>query len=207
MRKGMSLFLVMILSMMLLTACGGALTVDNNTVYVQKKGKITGATVENFDKDYYDAEELEAYVNERVASYTSEHGEKSVKVDQFSVEEGVAKLNIKYAGYEDYARFNEVEIFSGTVPQAMAAGYDFSGTFLKAEDGRLSGSADKEEVTADDDYKVVILNEKVDVKVDGTILYASADYTSLAAKDTVSIVLPEESQDGEELALTYIIYK
>lgn len=207
MRKSIGVLLVTVFSLMLLTACGKALKVDNNTVYVQKKGKIIGATVESFDKDYYDGTELEEYINQRVADYISGHDQKSVKVDSFSVEEGMARLNIRYAGYEDYAEFNGIEMFVGTVPQAMAAGYDFEDEFLAVEDGMLSGSADKDTVTAESGYKVVILNEKVNVKVDGTIQYVSSRYTSLAAKDTVNITLPEDAQDGEELTLTYIIYK
>lgn len=207
MKKSISLLMVFVMALMLLTACGKPFAADSNTIYVQKKGKIIGAAVESFDKEYYNAEELQAYVEERVAAYTTEHGKKSIEVQEFSVEEGVAKLNMVYAGYEDYATFNEVEMFSGTVAQAMTAGYDFEDSFLKVEDGKLSGSANKDQATEDFEYKVVILNEKVNVKVDGTILYTSADYTSLIAEDTVSIALPENAQDGEELALTYIIYK
>ena len=59
----------------------------------------------------------------------------------------------------------------------------------------------------DTDYKVVILSEKVDVKVDGTIQYMSSEYTSVKEKDTVSIQVPEEAGDGEELSLVYIVYK
>ncbi len=207
MKKNLGRILVVAFGLTILTGCIGGLKVENNTVYVQKNGKITGASVESFDKDYYNAEELEAFVEERVSDYTTEYGEKTVKINKFSVEEGIARLNIKYAGYEDYARFNGVEIFAGTIPQAMAAGYDFKDTFLEVEDGVLAGEVDAEEVLEDSDCRVVILNEKVNVKVDGEIQYTSADYTSLAAEDTVAIVLPEDAMDGEELALTYIIYK
>ena len=207
MKKNIGLLLVAALALTVFAGCGGSLKVDENTVYVQKKGKITGAAIENFDKDYYNAEELQTYVEERVAEYVAGHDKKSVKVADFAVEEGVAKLNINYAGYEDYAEFNGVEMFVGTVPQALVAGYDFEDTFLKVEDGKLGAEVTKEEVTSNDEYKVVILNEKVNVKVAGTVLYTSANYTSLAASDTVAIKLPENAQDGEELRITYIIYK
>ena len=210
MKKKISLFLITLLSLMCLTACGDSLKVDKNTIYVKKNGKIIGASVETFDKNYYDAEELETYIEEQVDEYLSNHEKKSVKVDKFSVEEGIAKLNIKYAGYEDYAEFNGVEMFVGTVPQAMAAGYNFDDTFLKVEDGKLGSSLGRDELieaSEDSKYKVVILSEKVDVKVKGTVLYVSEDYTSLAAKDMVSIALTEDALDGEELKLTYIVYK
>ena len=208
MKKRLCACLAMVLVLVSLTACGSSLEVNRNTIYVQKKGNIIGASVvDNFSKDYYDAEELENYVEERVDAYAAQHGDKSAKVDEFSVEENVAKLYIKYAGYEDYAALNEVTLFVGTVPQAMAAGYDFEEEFLAVEDGKLGRSAGKDEVISGAEYKVVILSEKIDVKVDGSILYASADYTSLAAKDTVSITLPEDAPDGAHLSLTYVIYK
>ena len=207
MKKHISLLLVTALALSFLTACGGKLKVDENTVYVNKKGKVTGATVESFDKEYYDEKELETYINQRVEAYTADHDKKSVKVDGFSVADGIAKLNIVYAGYKDYAAFNEVEMFVGTIPQAMAAGYDFKDDFRAVENGEITGSADRDTVIDDGDLKVVILNEKVNVKVQGTVRYVSARYTSLTAKDTVAIKLPEDAQDGEELALIYIIYK
>lgn len=206
MKRYMSLLLIGVL-LLSLTACGKPLKVDQNTIYVQKKGKIISAIVQKFDKDYYDAEELNAYVNERVEAYVSTHEKDSVKVEEFSVEEGVARLNVQYAGYADYAALNEVELFAGTVPQALAEGYDFNDEFVKVEDGALGAKATKDEIIALADYKVVILSEKLDVKVDGTIAYASVANTSLSAKDTVSITMPEDAMDGEELSLTYIIYK
>ena len=207
MKRRISILLLAAAALMLLAACGDSLDVDNNTVYVKKNGEIIGASVESFDKDYYDEDELKAYIEERVDAYQADNGDKSVVMDEFSVKNQTAKLNIKYAGYEDYAAFNEVEMFTGTIPQAMAAGYSFNDTFLKVEDGELTDSISRDELTENSKYKVVILSEKVDVKVKGTVLYVSEDYTTITAKDTVSIAVPEDAVDGEELALTYIIYK
>lgn len=207
MKRLIGLCLIAAVLAAVLTACGGELDAGRNTVYVQKKGKITEATVEPFDKGYYNQEELEAYVRERVENYAAEHGEKSVEMDKFEVADGVATLHINYAGYQDYADFNGVKMFAGTVPQALAAGFDFNTEFLEVEDGVLGDVVDSGIVLADDTYKAVILSTKADVKVDGTVLFVSSKYTGIAAKDTVSISLPEDAMDGEELALTYIIYK
>lgn len=207
MKRIISLCLITAVLAAVLTACGGELDVDRNTVYVQKKGGIVEATVEPFEKGYYDQAELESYVKERVAAYALEHEEKSVEMDKFEVADGIATLYIKYAGYADYAEFNGVKMFAGTVPQARAAGYDFDTEFLAVEDGVLGDTVDSGIVLADDTYKAVILSTKADVKVDGKILFVSSKYTQIAAKDTVSITLLEDAMDGEELSLTYIIYK
>ena len=97
-------------------------------------------------------------------------------------------------------------LFSGTVPQALAAGFTFDTDFTKIKDGKAAGSVENTEVV-DTDYKVVVLSEKVEVKVDGSVQYMSSDYTSLKGKDTVTVQVPEEAGDGEELSLVYIVYK
>lgn len=190
----------------LLTACGNSLDADCNTVYVEKKGTVIGASIEKMDKDYYSEDELEKFIDEKVETYQKNHEKSSVKVSDFSVKDGVAELFVKYAGYEEYQDFNNVTLFAGTVPQALAAGYDFNTKFTEIKDGKASGEVESSKIT-ESDYKVVVLSEKIDVKVDGTIKYISSDYTSLKAKDTVSIKLPENAEDGAELSLVYVIYE
>ncbi len=206
MKKFISISLAILVIAGLLTGCGKSLEADRDTVYIQKKGNVVSAAIADFDKDYYDEEELKNYIDERVADYQEEHGKNTVSIDEFSVEDGVARLFIKYSGCEDYQNFNEVTLFSGTIPQALAEGYSFEEDFTEIEDGEAAGSVKKDAV-ADLDAKVIILSEKVDVKVDGTIRYVSSKYTTMKAKDTVSIQLPEESEDGEESALVYVIYE
>ena len=183
MKKLFSICLVCLAIAGLLTGCGKSLEADRDTVYVQKKGTVTSAAISDFDKDYYDEEELKKYVDERVADYQEQHGEDSVSIDKFSVEEGVAKLYINYKGYEEYQDFNEVTLFSGTVPQALAEGFDFNTEFTEIKGGEAAGTVSKDKIT-DTDAKVIILSEKVDVKVDGTIQYVSCLlYTSDAADE------------------------
>lgn len=206
MKKIISISLVCLMIAGLFSACGDSLEADRDTVYVQKKGKVICAAVSDFDKEYYDAQELEKYVEERVSAYQQEHGKNSVVIDSFAVENGVAKLYMKYKDCENYQNFNEVTLFSGTVSQALAAGYTFNAPFTQIEDGKAAGNVENTTVM-DTDYKVVILSEKVDVKVDGTVQYMSTDYTTLKSKDTVSIAVPEEEGDGSEMSLVYIVYK
>ena len=204
MKKLFSICLVCLAIAGLLTGCGKSLEADRDTVYVQKKGTVTSAAISDFDKDYYDEEELKKYVDERVADYQEQHGEDSVSIDKFSVEEGVAKLYINYKGYEEYQDFNEVTLFSGTVPQALAEGFDFNTEFTEIKGGEAAGTVSKDKIT-DTDAKVININKKVDVKVDGTILYVSGENTSVKGKDTASMAGDEER--SEEADVTYIIYK
>ncbi len=206
MKKFIFISLVIIVAAGLLAGCGKSLEADRDTVYIQKKGNVVSAAIADFDKDYYDEEELKNYIEERVADYQEEHGEDTVSIDEFSVEDGIARLFIKYSSCEEYQNFNDVTLFSGTIPQALAEGYSFEEDFTEIEDGEAAGSVKKDAVT-DLDAKVIILSEKVDVKVDGAIRYVSSQYTTMKAKDTVSIQLPEEAEDGEESALVYVVYE
>lgn len=206
MKKVISVSLICLLMTGLLSACGNSLTADRDTVYVQKKGKIICAAISEFDKEYYDAEELRKYIEERVQAYQEEHGKKSVGIEEFTVEDKVAKLYMKYEDCESYQDFNEVTLFSGTVPQALAAGFNFNTEFTEIKDGKAAGNIENTTVM-DSDCKVVILSEKIDVKVDGTVQYMSSDYTTIKAKDTVAIEVPEEAKDGSEMTLVYIVYK
>lgn len=206
MKKIICISMICILMTGLLTACGNSLEADRSTVYVQKKGTVIGAAVGELDKDYYAEDGLETYINEKVEAYQEQYGKKSVKVNDFSVEDNIAKLFIEYAGYQDYQELNNVTLFAGTIPQALAAGYSFDEEFTKVTDGSLGEGVDAEEVIGFDG-KVVILSEKIDVKVDGTIKYVSSDYATIKAKDTVSLQLPEDAADGENLKLVYIVYE
>ncbi|MFG6384758.1 MAG: hypothetical protein K1V96_10940 [Lachnospiraceae bacterium] len=206
MKKIISISLVCLLITGLLTGCGKSLEADRDTVYVQKKGTIISAAIADFDKDYYQEEELKNYVDDRIQAYQSTHGQKSIQIDDFSVEEGIAKLFIKYAGYEDYQEFNDVTLFSGTVPQALAAGYKFDTEFSEIVDEKVTGNIENTKIM-ELDAKIIILSEKVDVKVDGTVQYVSSKYTTIKAEDTVSIQLTEDAEDGEESTLVYIIYQ
>ncbi len=189
-----------------LAGCGKPLEVERDTVYIQKKGAVVGAAIANLDKDYYDEDELKKYVDSRVGEYQKGHGEDSVEVDRFSVEGGVAKLYINYASCKDYQDFNEVTLFSGTIPQSLVEGFDFNAGFKEIKEGKLAGDVDNKSVM-DMDAKVVVISEKVDVKVDGTIRYVSADYATVSGKDTVSLRLPEDAGDGEEASLVYVVYE
>lgn len=222
MRKIVSLCLAAVFCGGLLAGCG-KLEVTRDTIYIQKNGKVTAVSMDELDKDYYSEQELEEYVDQEAAAYTSENGNKSLKVDSFEVQDSAVTLQLTYASSEDYVSFNGTVLFSGTVEEALNAGYDFDMEFYSAgygsesaesEEEQLSdeaaeeemtdGSVDGEEITAHSDYKVVITNEALNVKVDGDILYVSGEDFSMEDESTVSIPDPGDSQVA---GLTYIVYQ
>lgn len=128
-------FMVLVLGM--ISGCATKYP-ETDTVYIQKNGTVQEATVESFDKEYYEEEELKDFITAEIEKYESEYEKGSVKLKDFLVEEGVAKLMMKYDGYQSYMDFNGRELFTGTIVQAIAAGYSFGGDFLEVKTGRLS---------------------------------------------------------------------
>lgn len=61
---------------MLMAACGTKLDVQENTIALQRNGKILEAAVETFDQSYYKEDELNSYIQNAVDDYTAEHGKK-----------------------------------------------------------------------------------------------------------------------------------
>ena len=106
MRKRLGACLGTALCVSVLAGCGSSFNPDTDTVYVQKKGTVISASVESFDKDYYDQEELQSYVNEEIESYTKENGSDTVELDEVNVEDEEAKLVLKFDTGDDYADFN-----------------------------------------------------------------------------------------------------
>lgn len=173
----------------LFAGCGTTLEAEANTVYVSNKGAVTSIEVESFEQDYYDVAELEAYVNEEIDAYTEEHGKGTVKLDEFIADGKMPKLRMKYKTTKDYMDFNGnwMELYQGTVLETLEAGYTYDGNFVKVEDGKVVGSATKQEIYKEEGLKTVIIRANMDVKVDGEICYVTTENVKLNGTDSVSI--------------------
>ena len=157
----------------LLSGCGTSLEGEESVVYVGKKGVIESLDVESLDQSYYDETELKSYVD--------------AEVESLKVEDGVAKLKMKYKTPEDYTAFNGIELYQGKVVASLAAGYVYDGEFARVEEGKVVGAATKQDIYSEDDLKVAIIRANTDVKVDGEICYVSCQNVKLTGTDSVSI--------------------
>lgn len=206
MKKSLCAGLCAVLCTGLLTGCGEKLESDTSVLYVSNKGEVTAIEVENFEENYYDAEELEKYVSDAAEKYHETHGKDSVKIEELTVDGNTAKLTMKYKTTEDYTNFNGIELYQGKVVETLAAGYTYEGDFVKVEEGKAAGTATKQEIYQGEGLKAVVIRANMDVKVDGDICYVSNGNVSLTGTDSVSI--REEGNDAFETdAYTYIIYK
>lgn len=206
MRKRMVALSCCIGMCMLMAACGTKLDVQENTIALQRNGKILEAAVETFDQSYYKEDELNSYIQNAVDDYTAEHGKKSVSVTESKVEEKKAYLTLQYENAETFQDFSGIECFSGSIVEAQSAGYDFEQDFYPVTDGK----ADKKTVRGsslleDDDLKVLIAKENSDLIVPGKIAYVSTEGTEVTSEKQVNVT--QKQQDTDESVLVYVLYR
>lgn len=195
MKKIFRVVSIAVAALALLTGCGKEFSADVDTVYVEKKGGIKGANVATFDKDYYSESELSDFINDAVNTYVAKEGDGTVAIADFGVTDGIAHVYLDYAGYEDYAQFNGVEFFAGTVLEAQAAGYEVPGD--------LKSVTEKETQMDETKNKLVIVGQQTTVRVDGEILFVSDNVT---VNDKNSATVAFDLLD-ENATCGYVVYK
>jgi hypothetical protein len=186
MKKCTAILAALALSVGLLSGCGDTYEATESTVFVEKDGTILSTDIEAFDPSSYDESGLQTYVEETIREYTEEHGKDSVKLKDLSFADGKATLSIEYASVKDYSEFNEIEMFTGSVAEALAAGYTFVGEYYEFQNGNQS-LCDASAFLNTDGYKVVIIKANTDVHVSGKIKYASVTNVALLDNSTVAI--------------------
>lgn len=185
MKKITSIVLAMLLCIGLLTGCGQSYETDKSTVFVKKDGKIVSTDVEAFDTNTYDEEGLKTYIENAVSAYTDANGKDSVVMKDLTVKDGNAMLILEYAGASDYAGFNGIELYTGSVSEALSAGYSFDVDFASVADGTIESCQVKDFLGSD--YKVVIIKGNTTVNVAGKIAYVSTANTTYVDSSTITI--------------------
>ena len=206
MRKRMVALSCCIGMCMLMAACGTKLDVQENTIALQRNGKILEAAVETFDQSYYKEDELNSYIQNAVDDYTAEHGKKSVSVTESKVEEKKAYLTLQYENAETFQDFSGIECFSGSIVEAQSAGYDFEQDFYPVTDGKAyKNTVRGSSLLEDDDLKVLIVKENSDLIVPGKIAYVSTEGTEVTSEKQVNVT--QKQQDTDESVLVYVLYR
>ncbi|MCR4655648.1 MAG: hypothetical protein K5770_05395 [Lachnospiraceae bacterium] len=165
--------LFVLLEMLFITGCRGKSDYDETLIRILKKGKIESDIVEPFGENYYDEAELTEMLNESAREYNEKAGEKDcVSIEDIRVAKDIARVVIVYRDSSDYAEFNKVDFFYGTVSEALSNGFDLNMTMLSLEDGRKKGFA---ELSGIADSHIVILSEPILVETNSDIKYVSAN--------------------------------
>ncbi len=206
----------------LLTSCGGTSS-EESEVELTRGGKIIETTVEDFSASNYDIDELKDFIESEIKAYKEDNrGRIRVRTDK--IRKDKAYLTISYNKIETYVGFNGVVCYSGTISDAWEAGYDFSMSFILAEDDYVQSNAGADEedlfaeaaetqvrvsgttVLTDESLKVLIIETEADVVVPGDVqyFYCSAGQAYRKGKDTVAVSVTEDLVG--ESNLVYVLY-
>lgn len=182
-------FLILTLGFLFLAGCSMEAVPNENTISVDKKGKITYTVVEDFGKNFYDAEELQKEIEEEIDAYNQNFSTAHLELKAFEVADGVAKLQTSFDEAKYYADYSGMTLFLGTVAEAEGSGYDLSGEYMDTE-GSLT---DLSLIPDTDQAKVLVveLEEAARVVVPGKIICASRS-------GNVQIIGTSEALVGEE---------
>ncbi len=229
------------LCMLTLTGCNLQDTIDEirggkswepgeTNLTVRKDGTLTETVIDALDQSYYDSGELEQMIHSTVSQYNQTHGADAVTVDALSLENHQVVLTMTYQSAEDYADYNNVRFYNGSMLGAEMEGYLFYNQFRKVEDGTVSGELiTNEEPLKHKEYQVLVTDNSHLVQVPGDVVYVSANASPMAKRQvrpageetspqTEGLVLPSsavyvEEKDGPvsakdlEKNYLYIIYE
>lgn len=192
MKKFSSMVLAVLLCVGMFTGCGTSYKADESTVFVLKDGKIVSTDVETFDEKAYDKDGLKDYVKKTINDYNEKNGKKNIALKNLNVNDKKAALTISYDSADDYEKFNDIELYTGSIAEALAAGYSFEGDFASVAGGKIK-ACENSAFLDDSSYKVVVIKGNTNVKVKGTIAYVSTANTRYVDAQTIEI------QDGNSL--------
>ena len=165
-------------------------TTSSTTVSLDETGVIQEEIVESQNGRDFTVEELQAYIEEQLAVYNRGKEEPPVKLENCQMENGSVRLMLKYASAADYAAFNNIVCFRGTLQEAEDAGYSMDMPWYEPD-----GNVGEQKIIMEraKEWKVFIVSEPVNVKVPDKILYAS-DNVKITGRltATVETVLNEE---------------
>lgn len=181
MRKVIMIFCVLLLCMAF-SACGNDSDMES-ALKIDKKGLVTSTFVEEFEKEYYDVNELEDMIRLEISEYNQSKGQERISLISIELIEGMVKVEIQYMEYSDYAAFNDTELFWGTVETADTSGLNLNHVFVEAGGDNTISPEQIRELT---DYHVVIWQGNMPVEVPGKILYHTGELTLLGSKKIIS---------------------
>ncbi|WP_077611947.1 hypothetical protein [Clostridium sp. Marseille-P2415] len=173
----------------MLTGClgdGGSSTLngESSRIFVTEEGILKTSTVEAYaDQDYYNAEELKAYLEEAVSAYNGTHGQGAVTLDSCTMEKGSAQMIFRYGSGNDLAGFaseyedkaNQVDSIAVTSLSDVLGQTESEGTvFVKASDGK---QADKKALSSKGESHAVVVETQnpVTIQTQGKLLFISGN--------------------------------
>lgn len=204
--------LIMGISLSVFTGCAGnsvtAFAPAESSLYITSEGTVTSATVETYEKEYYNADELKASVEEVLTDFNETAGgeEAVVKVKECTMENGTAKLLLDFEDAGTYLGFMEQypdeespiqlkNLDITTVADGIGKGYLVGETFTKFSDSEKSVTSD--EIAKQSKLYVAAVEGASLIQPDGVIQYISSGITAVG----------ENMVETPEDHMSYIVFK
>ncbi len=179
-------------------------TAETSTITFLDDGKVIFEEIEDFPQDTYSKKDFKKYTKELIKDFNESNKDSQVELKKIDFDKDNCYVKSAYSSAEAYSSFSSYKTYYGTIEQAFDKGYKFADSFAEVIDGT------KGQVLATDilnEYAgcyVVIVNENVNVKVPGDILYITDANTDVVDTDEVSISPPNGNADATNTV--YIIF-
>ena len=207
MRKAgrLTLFILTIALVLNLAGCGEFLK-SVNSLEIDSGGYVKAFSISEFDKEYYSGTELRKQILDSVSEYNESAKDERISLKSCKVSKKMARVLLKYKSLEDYAAFNNVLAWSGTLADAVEEGYFDKDTAVMSSDGTLKTTIDELESKfggKTSSLKVLAVEEPLMIKVPGKIRYTLGNVTmeggyAITGAGSLTTLLDEPC---------YIIYK
>ena len=197
--KRVLICLILILGVLMLVGCDKeeifitADDVSSDTMLVKRDGSLFVAIMEDFDKNYYNLDELNEFISKEVNAYNNKAGSKEVTMEELELKNGKAVMILSYTNMAHYSAFN-----------SMPAAYFSSGTENVAlelpsqyVDARRDTKVDKDTALKNGKNQVLVLYEPYEIIVEGSIKFYN---------DNATFVEDNKARSNSE-DMTVIIYK
>lgn len=177
--KRVLICLISIIGILLLAGCTKKeifITTDDitsNTMLVKRDGNLYVAIVEEFDKSYYNLDELNEFVSKEVNAYNNKVGSQEVTIEDLGLKNGKAVMILGYTKMAHYSAFNNMPAayFSADTENVALELPD------KYVDTRKNALVDKDAAMKNGKNQVLVLYEPYEIIVEGDIRFYSDNAT------------------------------
>ena len=92
---------------------------EQTSLQVYGDGVVAETIFDHLDQAWYTGDELQDMIARSMNEYNAANGENSLNVTEYSDEGGDVRVRLVYRTAEDYARYNNVVFFSGSMLDAQ----------------------------------------------------------------------------------------
>ncbi|MDD2959906.1 MAG: hypothetical protein PHE06_11620 [Lachnospiraceae bacterium] len=147
---------------------------EETSLQVKKDGTLTETVIDQLDETYYNSQELESMIKSSVSEYNQKHGADAITVTALTLENNQVNLTLDYKSAEDYADYNNVKFYNGSMLGAEMDGYLFYNTFKQVDEGTVTkDQLSNEEPLKHKEYQVLVTDLLHVVQVPGDVVYVS----------------------------------